>query len=285
MPSANPPTIHEASCASGASGAVVKGAEIDFATAVARRRAELDIVVCGDDLRTNTALAQSIEAAVGPYEQQHPHLRVAGRLALPHFQQRRPPPAGHSFYETPNRKEKAMKYFTPELYQQCQSPDDDVQDAVHVLWEETLERYEQHLHKIEPDLPEHMRYFLNELLLHDAAVWTVAREGDRFIMVMRRDFPPRDVVILTYTLAGEPVINTAALPDRERTRPMEFMYDELDLTHEDGQKIYMQSILFSNGWEIQLRFRDVQVVRAAQLYPAPGTMLVPVSSSAAVQPA
>jgi len=48
-PVAAPPTIHEATLAPGPSGAVLKGAEIDLATAVARRQAGLDIVVCGDD--------------------------------------------------------------------------------------------------------------------------------------------------------------------------------------------------------------------------------------------
>jgi hypothetical protein len=44
------PTIHEAELGSGASGAVIRGAEIDFEAAVARRRAGENVVVCGDDL-------------------------------------------------------------------------------------------------------------------------------------------------------------------------------------------------------------------------------------------
>jgi len=39
------PTIHEAELASGPSGAVIRGAEIDFDTAVARRQAGSDVVV------------------------------------------------------------------------------------------------------------------------------------------------------------------------------------------------------------------------------------------------
>src|SRR5258707_166687 len=101
--SPKPPTIHKATLASGLSGAVLKGAEIDFASAVARRRAEEDIVVCGIDIMANRRLAQAIEAAVGPYEQQRFH-RKPGPLALPHFQQRQPPPQGHAFYETNKRK-------------------------------------------------------------------------------------------------------------------------------------------------------------------------------------
>src|SRR4051794_16938114 len=104
-PAAGPPKVHEATLAPGPSGVVFKGAEIDVPTAVARRKAGRDIVVCGDDVDANRAVAQAIEAAVGPWMRQDPH-RNAGPYSLPHFQQVRPPPVGHSFYETgsPQRK-------------------------------------------------------------------------------------------------------------------------------------------------------------------------------------
>jgi hypothetical protein len=90
--------------ASGASGAVIRGTVIDFATAVARRQMEESIVVCGNDLKANGSLARAIESAVGPWIRQEPHDQVAGPLALPHFQQKSRSPGGHSFYEPPNRK-------------------------------------------------------------------------------------------------------------------------------------------------------------------------------------
>jgi hypothetical protein len=99
-----PPSIHEAERASGPLGAVVRGAKIDFASAVARRQAGEDVVVCGDYLDQNRSLAQAIESAVGPSLRGPPHKRTAGPLALPHFQQRTPPPEGHTFYETDKRK-------------------------------------------------------------------------------------------------------------------------------------------------------------------------------------
>jgi len=85
---------------------VLRGTEIDVATAIARRRSGLDVVVCGANLKANRALAASIESAVGPCQRGIPHSRHAGPLALPHFQQAAPPPAGHTFYETEHRKAK-----------------------------------------------------------------------------------------------------------------------------------------------------------------------------------
>lgn len=106
-PPAGGPTIHEASLAGGPSGAVLRGAVIDVAAAVARRQGGLDVVVCGDDVNANRRLAETIESAVGPWKREDPHKRHAGPLALPHFQQtkrRPPPPRGHAFYETAHRK-------------------------------------------------------------------------------------------------------------------------------------------------------------------------------------
>lgn len=101
-PAPLPPTIHEADLASGASGGVLRGAEIDFETAVARRQAGKNVVVCGDDLKANRRQAEQIEAAVGPYLRSAPHKRSAGPRALPHFQQQDEDHEGHTFYETPN---------------------------------------------------------------------------------------------------------------------------------------------------------------------------------------
>ncbi|MCI0462396.1 MAG: hypothetical protein L0Z62_36045 [Gemmataceae bacterium] len=103
-----PPTIHEATLAPGPSGAVLKGTEIDLATAIARRQAGQDVVVCGNNLKANRALARKIESAVGEAKRQEPH-KTAGPDSLPHFQQADPPPKGHTFYETENRQRKARK--------------------------------------------------------------------------------------------------------------------------------------------------------------------------------
>ena len=106
---AEPPRIHEAELASGASGVVLRGNALDQGAAVARRQRGEDVVVCGDGLRANRNLARLIEAAVGPPTRpQEPH-RSAGPSALPHFHQESRSPAGHTFYETDNPRRKARK--------------------------------------------------------------------------------------------------------------------------------------------------------------------------------
>ena len=53
----------------------------------------------------------------------------------------------------------------------------------------TAEEYEEALRKIELARPQHLRDF-NGLLLHDARVYSMARQGDQFIMVLKKDIPP-----------------------------------------------------------------------------------------------
>jgi hypothetical protein len=99
-----PPEVYEATRATDGTGAVIKGEHLTRAQAEARRQAGLDIVVCGADETDNYLLAADIEASAGPWTHHRPHPVSAGPDALPHFQQRRFPPRGHSFYETTTRK-------------------------------------------------------------------------------------------------------------------------------------------------------------------------------------
>lgn len=99
-----PPAAHEAACIQDGSGAVIRGKLLTRAEAIARRRQADDVVVCGPDTFANAGEARAIESAVGPCKPDGPHADVAGTMALPHFQQKTPPPGGHTFYETPIRK-------------------------------------------------------------------------------------------------------------------------------------------------------------------------------------
>lgn len=172
-----------------------------------------------------------------------------------------------------------MKYFTPDLIERFGSLDDDVATAADAEYEALQTEHEKHLRRIEPELPAPVREF-NQLLLHDARVWSIARKGEQLLMVLHKQIPPRELVILSYTLTEEPYVNAEALPPRQRCPVMDFLYDELDLSGEGDRKQYTQSILFSNGWEMRLRFRDIRVTRAEPLYPVPSMPFSPTSTGA-----
>ena len=101
------PMIHEADAPAGESGRVYKYIQIERDAAIVRRKAGLDIVVCGDDTDSNRQLAKEIEESAvgaGNYRRHEPHPLSAGPHALPHYQPNVRPPEGHSFYETARRK-------------------------------------------------------------------------------------------------------------------------------------------------------------------------------------
>jgi hypothetical protein len=95
-------TIYQATL--GPAGAVVRvQPAIVQAQAEALRRNGGEVVVCGPNRDANRALAQAIEHNANGHWKRCPPHRNAGPHALPHFQPDPRPPAGHTFYETPNR--------------------------------------------------------------------------------------------------------------------------------------------------------------------------------------
>lgn len=163
-----------------------------------------------------------------------------------------------------------MKFFTRELYQRCQSTDERTLDAASAEWEQANDRYERHVQAIEAQLPPHVREFTS-LLLHDARVQSIARQGDHLFMLLHKDIPPRDLVFLDYHLAGEPVIEPFADNRKDWSKPTDFQFDELDLVRGAEGTLYQQSIVFGNGWLMRLLFRDVQVRLAQPIYPVSAT--------------
>jgi hypothetical protein len=70
---------------------------------------DLAIVVCDGTTPDNRKLATEIEelvVGVGNAREDPPHVISAGPDALPHFQPKARPPAGHSFFETSTAKAK-----------------------------------------------------------------------------------------------------------------------------------------------------------------------------------
>jgi hypothetical protein len=158
-----------------------------------------------------------------------------------------------------------MKFFTPELLTRYTSDDPAVAGAADAEWETANDRYGQLLQELEPELPANIREF-NSLLLHDALVQSLARENGRLIMILKKDIPPREIVILRYELVDEPVLMPFEKNPRDWQKPTHFNFDEFDRE----QTIYTQCIVFSNGWELRLRFRDVHVTIAEPWIPTNG---------------
>jgi hypothetical protein len=62
-----------------------------------------------------------------------------------------------------------MRFFTPELYQRYNSPDDEIALAADTEWEEAIARYQQHLAVLHEKMPSQV-IELSKLCLHDSEI-------------------------------------------------------------------------------------------------------------------
>src|SRR5262249_50995475 len=108
-------------------------------------------------------------------------------------------------------------------------------------------------------------FVANHVCLHDAHVLSIIRSGKKLVMVLQMEPPSRDLVTLTFHLAGELEIDTAALPNRGDSRIVAWLYEEWDVDRR-GQCWF--EVLLSNGWSIKLPFRDFSYSIGEQLLPS-----------------
>lgn len=167
-----------------------------------------------------------------------------------------------------------MKYFTPDRYVRLQDREPAAMDAADAAWTDAAERYEGYLQTILPELPPPVRQLLEGYYLHDAEVLSAGRQGDTFVLLLQLDVPPNDLLSIIYTLAAEPIIDRSVLPAEHRSAHMSWQYEELEICGSGDTRHYRHAILFSNGWEIQVPFRDVRLATVKPIYPCPRQELV-----------
>lgn len=172
-----------------------------------------------------------------------------------------------------------MKFFTPELIARVGSLDDVDADAADAEWEDAVDRHHEQLQALQPQLPASFWYLVNHFFLHDADVLGMGWQGEVFVIVLRLDVPPHELLVLNYQLVTEPFISTEALPLEARCNYMQWMYDEIGFV--PGENSYAtHSILFSNGWEVRLCLRDLQVIVTQTRFPVFPTSAAPVQQPA-----
>jgi hypothetical protein len=173
-----------------------------------------------------------------------------------------------------------MNYFTRERYLALQQRGDDAMDAADAVWADAVERYDAYVQTIRPEMPESVRELIDGFYLHDARVLSMGRRGDIFVISLQLDVPPNELLTITYTLADAPVIQQELLPWATAGAAPAWLYEELELICQGERSHFVHSILFSNGWEVRLPFRDVHLATAYPTFPYPRTLkpVTPVSA-------
>jgi hypothetical protein len=163
-----------------------------------------------------------------------------------------------------------MKYFTPERYlglQNCSSAS--AMDSADTEWEKAVGQYDAYLREILPGLPPSVRR-LADMYLHDADVLSMSREGDNFMIQLQPEVPPHDLITFSFSLTGEPDVNRSTLPPEQCSEQPQWLHEELEVVDSTGETHYRLSVLLSNGWEVRLPFRDVQITFAQSFFPVVG---------------
>lgn len=163
-----------------------------------------------------------------------------------------------------------MKFFTADLLNRYGADEPVVYNPAMEEWDQACTRYGAYLASIKGPMTPGLRRIVESYSLHDATVQGMGKQGRSFVIMLQLDGPPHSLVTFTFDLLNEPIIDTAALPAELRSTGdvIDWQYDELELIPGDGPS-WSWSILFSNGWEVKLHFRDVQVQEHEAMIPIP----------------
>lgn len=162
-----------------------------------------------------------------------------------------------------------MRFFTPELYSQFNSSDDEVADRANEAWEAALQEYQRHLDAIRQRMPSQVRK-VAELDLHDAEVLGVEQELQSLFPFPEQFWPgPIWSAVAILSLKQEGTIRSLIymLWDRVREYPAKddwqfsklrkhWLYDEVDVAP-DHHGLFLHRILFSDGSVAEIPFVSV----------------------------
>jgi hypothetical protein len=164
-----------------------------------------------------------------------------------------------------------MKYFTSDLYSRLQEMDKP--SKLHVAlqeWDQAARNYDQQLQKILPDFPRTLRRLVSDYPLHDGDVLSVGDGGDTFVILVQLENAPNDLVEMVYFLKSKPEIDKFALPGQFCSPSPQWLHDEISIEphyRPNEAKTFVHDIQLSNGWEVKLRFSDLELRRYDALLP------------------
>lgn len=156
--------------------------------------------------------------------------------------------------------EPVMRFFTPELYLEFNSPDDEVADRANQTWEETLESYRKHLHSMH--LPVGIDAIAS-LNLHDAVLLGIEQCSEPFSAPDSSEalWPAIAIVSLKQDLQINSMIYTLWDNIREFSPPANWLFDDRrkhwlydEVDRSPNPQGYVHRILFSDGRVVEVPF-------------------------------
>lgn len=162
-----------------------------------------------------------------------------------------------------------MRFFTPDLFVQYNSSNDDVADRADEAWEAAVQQYQAHLAKLRALMPTQVKKLADfclhdaEVLAYDRAVETsstlsmiglLAAPGLAIVSVKQENA----IVSLFYRLWDEPRRHQyKGNWPFSKQRP-HWLYDEIDVSP-FTDAMFLHRILFSDGIILEIPFESVLV--------------------------
>jgi hypothetical protein len=145
-----------------------------------------------------------------------------------------------------------MRYFTADRWLRLQHGARS-EEALHALeeWEQAIANYRTAVSELLRSAPRELKTFSSSVCLHDAVLVQTWRERKKLFLLLRLAPPEQGTVLLTYTLVAPPLVSPSGIPEQYHTHNARWMYDEIEA---EEPPVLQHRILFSNGWEICLRF-------------------------------
>jgi len=159
-----------------------------------------------------------------------------------------------------------MRFFTPELYIQFNSSDDEVADLANDAWENAVQKYQRHLENIRPRMPPQVRK-VADLCLHDYEVlgfqqefqsasplpepfWPAPFWSAVAIMFLKREQTLRFLIYVLWDRVREHEAKKDWPFAAERKH---WLYDEVDI-EADQRGLFLHRVLFSDGMVVEIPF-------------------------------
>lgn len=170
---------------------------------------------------------------------------------------------------TEKPSEQVMRFFTPELYTQFNSPNDEEADRADEAWEAVTREYRRHLEGIRDRMPSQVRQ-LAGLCLHDAEILACDQETQSLFPSPEPMWPGplwSAVNIVSVKHDGQALSLIYFLWDRIREYPApegwpfsglrkHWLYDEVDLGS-DHRGMFLHRVLLSDGSVLEIPFVSV----------------------------
>lgn len=157
------------------------------------------------------------------------------------------------------RSELGMRYFTPELVLELNSPDSDAVDDAMERWEKAVRAYRKSVEKIQRQMPLHSRA-IADLPLHDWNLVRVVQDAAGPVLsatiVLRHN---DNLVILDYALTGKLQRIDSPRGWSLSKRRVHWLYDELDKVNDQGS--FIHRVLFSDGTTLLVPFSTCRAMR------------------------